>query len=236
MSDWAAKRFWKSTAAVETEGGYKIELDGRPVKTPAKVLLVLPTAEMAAAVASEWDAQVDLIDPLTMPVTRGANAAVDKVSVQKDEVVEMLAAYGDSDLLCYRAVGPEELIARQADVWDPLLSWAKTRFDVTLTSAEGVTHVPQNPENLARLHAELDRMTPYQIAAAHDLISLSGSLIIALAVIDGFLSAEQGWDVSRVDENWQFEQWGEDEDARALESIKRQAFHDAAKFYKMAAT
>jgi len=236
MSEWAAKRFWKSTAAVETEGGYKIELDGRPVKTPAKVLLVLPSAEMAAAVASEWDAQVDLIDPMTMPVTRGANAAIDKVSVQKSEVIEMLAAYGDSDLLCYRAAGPEELIARQAGVWDPLLSWAKTRFDVTLISAEGVMHVPQDPKNLARLQAELEQMTPYQIAAAHDLISLSGSLIIALAVIDGFLSAEQGWDASRVDENWQFEQWGEDEDARALESIKRQAFQDAAIFYKMATT
>jgi chaperone required for assembly of F1-ATPase len=236
MSEWAAKRFWKLTAAVETEGGYKIELDGRPVKTPAKVLLVLPTAEMAAAVASEWDAQVDLIDPLTMPVTRGANAAVDKVSVQKAEVIEMLAAYGDSDLLCYRAAGPIELIERHAAQWDPLLDWAKNAFDVALTSAEGVMHVPQNPDDLATLAAQLEQMTPYQIAAAHDLISLSGSLIIALAVIEGEITASQGWAVSRVDEEWQYEQWGEDDDARALESIKQQAFFDAAKFYKMALT
>ncbi|MEO9863766.1 MAG: ATP12 family protein [Yoonia sp.] len=236
MSDWAAKRFWKTTAAVECDGGYAIELDGRPVKTPAKVALVVPTADMAAAVASEWDAQVDLIDPTTMPVTRGANAAIDKVSVQKAEVVEMLAAYGDSDLLCYRAAGPAELIARQADHWDPLLQWAKGRFDADLKSAEGVMHVPQDGGALTRLKAELDAMTHFQIAAAHDLISLSGSLVIALAVIDGHLSEEDGWAVSRVDEEWQFEQWGDDDDARALESVKRQAFFDAANFYKMART
>lgn len=236
MSEWAAKRFWKATAAVETEGGYKIELDGRPVKTPAKTLLVVPSADMAAAVAAEWDAQQDLIDPLTMPVTRGANAALDKVSIQRDEVIEMLAAYGDADLLCYRAVGPEELIARQAAEWDPLLAWARDSFGVKLTTAEGVMHIAQDPRNLVRLTAELNKMTAFQIAAAHDLISLSGSLVIALAVIEKHLTAEQGWAVSRLDEEWQLEKWGEDEDARALESIKRQSFYDAAKFYQMAAT
>lgn len=234
MSEWAAKRFWKTAVAVQKEDGFTIALDGRPVKTPAKALLVLPTREMAQAVAAEWDAQVDLIDPLTMPVTRGANAAIDKVAVQKAEVVEMLAAYGDSDLLCYRAVGPSDLIARQAAVWDPLLEWTKQRFDVALITAQGVMHVPQDPQNLTRLTAELDKLTPYQIAAAHDLISLSGSLIIALAVMQNHITAENGWAVSRIDEEWQFEQWGEDDDARALESIKRQAFYDAANFYSMA--
>ena len=236
MSEWAAKRFWKATAAVETAGGYKIELDGRPVKTPAKTLLVLPTAEMAAAVASEWDAQDGEVDPMTMPVTRGANAAIDKVSVQQAEVIEMLAAYGDSDLLCYRAAGPEELIAKQAEAWDPLLAWAKDTFGVTLKTGEGVMHVAQDPRNLVLLTAELEKMTSYQIAAAHDLISLSGSLIIALSVVEKHLTAEQGWATSRVDEEWQFAQWGEDEDARALESIKRQAFYNAAKFYQMSVT
>lgn len=236
MSDWAAKRFWKTTAAVACDGGYKIELDGRPVKTPAKALLVVPSADMAAAISAEWDAQVDLIDPMTMPVTRGANAAIDKVTVQKAEVVEMLAAYGDSDLLCYRADGPEGLVTRQSETWDPLLAWAKDRFGVALICAQGVMHVPQKPDNLDRLTAELDQLTPFQIAAAHDLISLSGSLIIALAVMDGHLSATDGWAASRIDEEWQFEQWGEDDDDRALESVKRASFFDAANFYKMAMT
>ena len=236
MSEWAAKRFWKATAAVETEGGYKIELDGRPVKTPAKTLLVVPTAEMAAAVASEWDAQKDLIDPLTMPVTRGANAALDKVAIQRDEVIEMLAAYGDTDLLCYRAAGPEELITRQAVEWDPLLAWARKTYGVIMKTGEGVMHIAQDPRNLVRFTAELSKMTPFQIAAAHDLISLSGSMVIALAVIEKHLKVERGWAVSRIDEEWQFEKWGEDEDARALESIKRQSFSDAAKFYQMSVT
>jgi chaperone required for assembly of F1-ATPase len=236
MSEWAAKRFWKTSATVETDGGYKIELDGRPVKTPAKALLVLPTAEMAAAVASEWDAQEGKINPLSMPVTRGANASIDKVATQKDEVVNMLAAYGDSDLLCYRAVGPEELLALQIAQWDPLLAWAQSTYGISFKSREGVMHVPQDPRNVVRLTAELAQMTPFQIAAAHDLISLSGSLVIALAVTKTHLTAENGWAVSRVDEEWQFAQWGEDEDARTLESIKRQAFFDAAKFYNMATT
>lgn len=236
MSEWAAKRFWKAAAAVETEGGFKIELDGRPVKTPAKTLLVVPSADMAAAVAAEWDAQQDLIDPLTMPVTRGANAAIDKVATQRDEVIEMLAAYGDTDMLCYRAIGPEELIARQVAEWDPLLAWAKDTYGVTLKTREGVMHIAQDPRNLVQFTKELHQMTAFQIAASHDLISLSGSLVIALTVIEKHLTADQGWAVSRIDEEWQFEKWGEDEDARALESIKRQAFYDAAKFYQMSAT
>ena len=236
MSEWAAKRFWKATAAVETEGGYKIELDGRPVKTPAKTLLVVPSADMAAAVAAEWDAQHDLIDPLSMPVTRGANAAIDKVATQRDEVIEMLAAYGDTDLLCYRAVGPEELIARQVAAWDPLLAWATQTYGVTMKTGEGVMHIAQDPRNLVRFTAQLHQMSAFQIAASHDLISLSGSLVIALAVIEKQLTAEQGWAASRVDEEWQFEKWGEDEDARALESIKRQSFYDAATFHEMCVT
>lgn len=236
MSEWAAKRFWKATAAVETEGGFKIELDGRPVKTPAKTLLVLPTADMAAAVASEWDAQENEVDPMTMPVTRGANAAIDKVAIQRAEVIDMLAAYGDTDLLCYRAEGPDGLVERQGQAWDPLLAWAQDTYGVQMTVGAGVMHIAQDPRNLVRFTKELDEMTSFEIAAAHDLISLSGSLIIAFAVIQKHLTVENGWATSRIDEEWQFEQWGEDEDARALESIKRRSFFDAAKFYEMSVT
>lgn len=236
MSEWAAKRFWTQTAAVGVDGGFAIELDGRPVKTPAKATLILPTADMATAVAEEWDAQSGVIDPMKMPVTRGANAAIDKVTPQKAEVVSMLAAYGDSDLLCYRAAGPEELIATQAAQWDPLLDWAATTFGVNLRTAEGVMHVPQDTDAMARLAAEVDAMTPFQLAGAHDLISLSGSLVIALAVTKGHLSVEEGWLVSRVDEEWQISQWGEDDDARAQEQIKKAAFADAARFYVLSGT
>jgi len=233
MSEWAAKRFWKTTATVPVEGGYAIELDGRPVKTPAKAALVVPTAAMAAAVAAEWDAQSGEIDPLTMPVTRGGNAAIDKVATQKSEVVALLAAYGDSDLLCYRAAGPEALIAAQTAKWDPLLAWADATFGVRLRSAEGVMHVAQDPDGQARLTAELDKLSSFELAAAHDLIGLSGSLIIALAVMHKHVAPSDGWMISRVDEEWQFSQWGEDEDARAQEKIKFDAFMDAARFFEL---
>jgi len=236
MSEWAAKRFWTTTETVPVDGGFGIALDGRPVKTPAKVALVVPTQEMAAAIAVEWDAQSGEIDPGTMPVTRGANAAIDKVATQKDEVVALLAAYGDSDLLCYRAAGPEGLIDAQKAAWDPLLDWADGQFGVRLLTGEGVMHVPQDAEGQARLTAELTPMTPFQLAAAHDLISISGSLIIALAVVNDHVTPEDGWQISRVDEEWQFSQWGEDEDARMQEKVKKTAFLDAARFFRLSAT
>lgn len=233
MSDWAPKRFWKTTATVPVDGGFAIDLDGRTVKTPAKAPLVLPTAALAAAVAAEWDAQQDRIDPLSMPVTRGANAAIDKVAVQRSEVVAMLAAYGDSDLLCYRAAGPSELIALQVGVWDPLLDWAADTIGVRLRVGQGVMHVIQDADGQARLTAELDSLSPFELAAAHDLISLSGSLIIALAIMRRHIDVVEAWAASRVDEEWQVSQWGEDGEARQLERRKSEAFANAARFFEM---
>ncbi|WP_341368379.1 ATP12 family protein [Yoonia sp. BS5-3] len=233
MSDWKPKRFWKNASAGPCEGGYTVTLDDRPVKTPAKAALVVPTLALAEAIAREWDAQEEVLDPGTMPVTRGANAAVDKVSVQRAEVIAMLAEYGDSDLLCYRAAGPEGLIAQQAAAWDPLLDWAAETLNARLFVGEGVMHVAQKPEALERLRAELDKLSAFEIAAAHDLVSLSGSLVLALAVMKEAITPEKAWDVSRVDEHWQIAQWGEDEEAAAAELIKRAAFLDAARFYDM---
>ncbi len=233
MSDWKAKRFWKEAKPVQADGGFTVTLDGREVKTPAKAALVVPTLTMADAVAAEWDAQVDLIDPRTMPVTRGANAAIDKVATQFDEVVALLADYGDCDLLCYRAAGPQALVMRQAEHWDPLLDWAANTYGTRLFVGEGVMHVPQTRAAQARFRAELRALTSFQLAAAHDLISLSGSLVIALAVMRDQITPFDGWRYSRIDEHWQFEQWGHDEDAEAQEAIKHEAFLAAARFYTM---
>lgn len=236
MSEWKARRFWKEAKPVQSDGGFGIALDGREVKTPAKASLIVPTFTMAQAVAAEWDAQVDQIDPRTMPVTRGANAAIDKVSVQFDEVVDMLAEYGDSDLLCYRAVEPEGLVMRQAEHWDHLLDWTANTYGVRLFVGAGVMHVPQTRDGLSKLRAELAALTPFQIAAAHDLISLSGSLVIALAVMRDQIKPDDAWRISRLDEHWQIEHWGHDDDAAAQEMIKRDAFFDAHRFYRMTLT
>lgn len=233
MSDWKPKRFWKQADAVACDGGYTVHLDTRPVRTPAKAALVVPTQAMAEAIAQEWDAQTDAIDPRTMPVTRGANAAIDKLRVQRAEVVTLLAEYGGSDLLCYRAHAPESLVLRQAEAWDPMLRWADETLNVRLRVGLGVMHVAQDSDALDRLQSELAAFDDFALAALHDLISLSGSLILALAVIRDAIPPEEAWLRSRVDERWQAEQWGEDEEAAAAELIKRAAFLDAERFFRL---
>ncbi|MEJ6404089.1 ATP12 family chaperone protein [Yoonia sp. 2307UL14-13] len=231
MTEWKAKRFWKAAQVAPLDGGFTVQLDTRTVKTPAKAALKLPTEAMAHAIAAEWDAQVDFIDPRTMPVTRAANAAIDKVGAQREEVVASLAEYGDSDLLCYRAAGPEGLIGRQAAGWDPLLDWAAETFGARLWVGEGVMHVAQDPAVLDKLRRQVDSFDNFALAGVHDLISLSGSLILALAVTRDRLNPDEAWSLSRIDEDWQIAQWGDDEEASAAAAVKRQAFLDAARFY-----
>ena len=234
MSDWQPKRFWKQAQAEECDGGFTVKLDGRPVRTPAKAPLVVPTRMMADAIAQEWDAQEKLVDPRTMPVTRGANAAIDKVRTQRAEVIALLAEYGDSDLLCYRAAGPEGLITRQSEGWDPMLDWAADTLGARLFVGEGVMHVTQKPDALDRLTAEIAAFDDFALAGVHDLISLSGSLVLALAVTRDAIAVDDAWMLSRIDEHWQIEQWGEDEEAASAELIKKKAFEGAARFYRLA--
>ncbi len=236
MSEWKLKRFWKeaSADAEAGEGGFRVLLDGRAVRTPAKALLAVPTPEMASAIATEWNAQEKEIDPRVMPMTRAANAAIDKVAHQKGEVADMLAAYGDADLLCYRAKSPEELVARQAENWDPALAWAEAELGARLNVHVGVIHAPQPPEALARLSGQVHALDPFKLAAFHDLVSLSGSLVLGFAAARGWRDVDAIWQISRVDENWQQEQWGDDEEAAAEAAIKHRAFLDAKRFFDLA--
>ena len=232
-SAWAIKRFWTAANVVPTRDGFAIHLDDRPLRTPAKAAFFVPTRGLAALIAAEWDAQIDKVDPRTMPATRTANSAIDKVIPQKAEVAAMLAAYGGSDLLCYRADKPASLTERQAQRWDPLLDWAEQRFGARLATGPGVVPVAQDPVALALLTAEVDRQDAFQLAAFHDLVALSGSLVLALAVTDDRLSAEKAWALSRIDEDWQAEHWGKDDDATAMATIKHAAFLDAVRFHAL---
>lgn len=236
MSILKQKRFWKQAAVVENDGGYGVELDGRRVNTPNKTPLIVPTISMAQAIAAEWDAQPEKIDPLSMPVTRSANSALDKVLPQQAEVTAMLAEYGDSDLLCYRAAGPVELIAQQAAMWDDVLDWAATEFGGRLVVGEGVMHVAQDTVILQNLHAQVTAFDNFALVGVHDLVAISGSLILALAVTRGAVSVSDAWAKSRVDEHWQVSQWGHDDEASANESLKKQAFVHAEKFYRLSLT
>ncbi|SMX39130.1 ATP12 family chaperone protein [Maliponia aquimaris] len=234
MSEWALKRFWKAAEVVPEAEGYTVTLDGRGVRTPAKARLVVPTEALARAIAAEWQAQDQRVDPSTMPFTRMANSALDKVIPQHAEVADMLADYGDSDLLCYRATAPAALVDRQCAAWDPLLDWAATVHGARLLPVAGVMHRPQDPGALARLSQAVHAQSAFQLAAFHDLVSMSGSLVIALAVMQGARTAEEGWALSRIDESWQAEQWGADEEAEEVAERKRLEFLHAAVFHEMA--
>ncbi|WP_095587578.1 ATP12 family chaperone protein [Actibacterium ureilyticum] len=233
MSEWAAKRFWTLTGISALKDGYGVRLDGRPIRTPAKVPLVLPTRALAEAVAREWDAQDGVIDPQTMPLTRSANSAIDKVTPQYDSVAGIVSAYGDSDLLCYRAEGPEALQQRQAALWDPLLRWAHQAHAAPLSVTSGVMHVGQDKDSLARLDAAVRACSPWELTALHDLVALSGSLVIGLAAAAGAFPAAELWATSRVDELWQQEQWGEDDEATAQAALREKGFLQAMHFLEL---
>lgn len=233
MTGWAARRFWTAvTVAPAPDGGHAIRLDARPLRTPAKQLLILPTHALAEAVAAEWAAVEGPVDPRRMPFTRSANAAVDKVTPQFAEVAALVADYGGSDLLCYRAEAPEALAARQAAAWDPILDWAARRHDVRLTVTRGVVPVAQRPECLAKLAARVHATTPFELTALHDLVSLSGSLLIGLAATEPDADPEALWPLSRIDEDWQVESWGRDDSAAAAAEAKKHAFLHAHRFWQ----
>lgn len=231
MSEWKAKRFWKETTPAPVDGGWTVLLDGRAVNTPAKAALVVPTRILADAIAAEWDAQEGVIDPLSMPFTRTANAAIDKVVPQRAEVADMLAAYGDADLLCYRAEAPEKLMLRQARIWDPYLDWAAGALGARLHPRAGLMHAPQDEAALATLAQRTHALSAFQLASFHDLVSLSGSLILGFAAAQDFTAPEDVWAASRLDETWQEEQWGADEEAQDAVKIKKAAYLHAKTFF-----
>ena len=231
MSSWTAKRFWSAATVEPVAEGFTVRLDGRAVKTPAKAALIVPTQAMAQAIAAEWQAQGEKINPLTMPVTRSANAALDKVAAQRAEVAGLIAAYGETDLLCYRAERPEELCARQAEAWDAWLDWAAQSCGARLVVTRGVVPVEQPEETVAALHRRVTACDIWELAALHDLVAITGSLVLGLAVAGGRLSAAQAWDISRVDEEWQITQWGADEEAAEMAEVKKQALCHAERFW-----
>lgn len=233
MSGWAQKRFWKAASAEQVQGGYAVTLDGRRIKTPAKTPLVVPTLAMAQAIAAEWDAQRETVQPATMPLTRSANAAIDKVSIQKDEVADMLAAYADADLLCYRAEAPLKLVQRQSEAWDPALDWAEAEFGVRLMPRAGIIHVAQDASALNVLSHAVHSLNAFQLAGFHDLVALSGSLVLGFAAARDWKAVDEIWAISRIDDLWQEEQWGRDEMAHEQALYKQGEFRNAKAFFDL---
>ena len=196
-------------------GGYRVQLDGKPVRTPAKALLALPTRALAEAVAGEWAAQREHIDPATMPLTRLANSAIDGVQGREAEVRADIVRYAGSDLLCYRASEPEGLVRRQAEMWDPVLGWARDALGARFAVAEGLMPLAQPDAAISAIAAALEGFDAFSLAALHVMTTLTGSALLALAHARGRLTAEQAWTAAHVDEDWQIGKWGEDAEAAA---------------------
>lgn len=224
------KRFYQDAAVVAGESGFEIHLDGRPVRTPAREPLALPTHRLAEAVAEEWRAQGDVVDPRSMPFTGLANGAIDQIAPNRESFAAGIARYAESDLLCYRAEGPTELVVRESAAWDPLLEWAMARYDVAFRVTQGIIPVAQPDETLARLTGVVTAFDPFTLAGLSTLVTLSGSLVCGLAVVEGGHDADLIWTAAEIDEAWEVEQWGEDKEAAARSAKRRHEFAMARAF------
>jgi chaperone required for assembly of F1-ATPase len=221
------RRFYARAEAGQHDQGFVVLLDSRPARTPSKKLLAVPAHPLAAALAEEWANQADKIDPATMPLTRLVNTIVDGVSAHAEAVRTEIVKYAGSDLVCYRADFPAELMKRQAAAWDPVLDWAHRALGTRFFLAEGVMPVAQLPETLDRVARHVDRLDPFRLGSVHVMMTLTGSALLALAVQHGSIDAESAWVRAHVDEDFQIEQWGEDAEASERRS-RRKAEMDAA--------
>jgi len=227
------KRFWKEVAVAREDNGFGVTLDGRPLRTPARVPLLLPTEMLAEAVAAEWRDSPEEVDPRAMPLTGLANAAIDRVAPDRETFAADLARYGESDLLAYRAEGPSALVQRQAAAWDPLLQWARRRFDVDFAVTSGISFVAQPDDTVRRLAHAVASLDPFRLAALSPLVTIGGSLVAALATVEEEITPEDAWDAVAIDENWQLEKWGEDSEARLALDNRRRDFLAAPRFLSL---
>ncbi|MHA1569115.1 MAG: ATP12 family chaperone protein [Alphaproteobacteria bacterium] len=229
------KRFYEQVGTDRGAAGWEVHLDGRAVRTPAKAPLVLPGAALAEAIAGEWAAQEETVDPAAMPLLRLACTAIDRVAPRRDGVIDEIAAFGGSDLLCYRATEPDALVARQDAAWQPLLDWAAARLDARLRVTVGVAPVAQPDDALAALRAAVAGRDDMTLSGLHALAAATGSLILSLAILEGEIAADAVWGAAQLDEDWQIEKWGEDAEATAQRSALRADIDATLRFLALAA-
>ncbi len=207
------KRFYKDASVASKQDGYAVLLDGKPVRTPGGNALILPTEKLASAIAAEWRGQGDEIVPTTMPLLRLANTVIDGAAAKRDEVIGAILRFGENDLTCYRAHQPPELAARQKAGWDPVLDWLAQRHGAKLLVSHGLNHVDQPQAALATLRRLLEGLDGFTLAGLHVIASVTGSLALALTVLDDALSGARAFELSRIDETYQAEKWGQDAEA-----------------------
>ncbi len=234
MTDWRnLKRFYNEATAIKVDDGFTVVLDGKPVKTPGKRNLVVPFEAIAEAIAGEWQEQGETIDVPAMAMLRLAATAIDRVAINRGEVDAVTLKFAETDLLCYRAEEPPELVARQAKSWQPLLDWAGSNLQAPLVITEGIVPVVQPHEALNGLGAALTALSDLEVTAVSGIAAATGSLVIGLAVKHGRLSPKEAADVALLDEMFQMEQWGEDEITQERHAAIRQEINESARFLEL---
>lgn len=229
------RRFWKQADVLAEDGVWGVALDGKPVRTPARKPLLVPTRRLAEAIAEEWNACGDRVKPGDMRLTGIANAAIDHVAANRSQFAAALAQYAESDLTCYRAEGPPALAERRQTRWDKLLGWARRRFDIDFRTTTGLVHVPQPEPAVLQLSQAVAALDSFRLAGLSPLVTIGGSLVAALALLDESITAEQAWEAVTVDECWQLETWGSDTEAEAALEARRRDFFAAARFLELLA-
>lgn len=230
----AKRRFFADATVDHLTAGFALLLDGKPVKTPAKRAFVLPTRALAEAACEEWKSQGEEIDPATMPVTRLANTVIDGLADDVDAVAAAIAAFGETDLLCYRAAAPESLSRAQDEAWQPWLEWTASTYGARLKATTGLMPLHQRKADLDRLAAVVAGFSPWEMAALYEIVALTGSLVLGLAIAAEALDAEAAWDLAHMDEAHQAERWGSDAEAEERREVRRQSLLDAVRFLALA--
>jgi chaperone required for assembly of F1-ATPase len=226
------KRFYKSVSVTEKQG---IALDGRGVKTPLKAPLILPNSALAAAVAEEWEAQGEFINPHAMPLTKLANTAIDRATAEKTNIATEILEFAGSDMVCYRAEAPQGLVIRQTKHWDPVVAWAASELDARFTTVNTLSHVRQSDAALSAVEKHVVALDPFTFTAVHNLTTLTGSALLAIMLAADGISVENAWAAANVDEDWQIETWGRDDEAMGRRAGRHAEFSCCVKFARLAA-
>lgn len=228
-----SKRFYKAATAKQTPGGWQVQLDGRPVKTPAKAAFLLPNAALATAAAEEWQAQGERVDAHSMPLTSLAFTAIDLVAAQRAQLAEELADFARTDLLCYRVEYPESLVMRQNEQWQPLLDWAALQFDAPLVTTCSLSVVEQDAASLTALRRAIERHNDFELAALATVVRLSGSLVIGLAISHAHIDAVAAFETAELDQTFELERWGDDAEATAQREALKQELAACERFLEL---
>ncbi|MGY8986546.1 MAG: ATP12 family chaperone protein [Sphingomonadales bacterium] len=228
------RKFYKKVSTSQVEDGFLILLDGKPIKSPLGNIISVPTEDLAKAILGEWDVEGDEINPEIMLLTRFANTNFDKVRPQREAIVGEVSAFGGSDLLCYRASTPDDLVEAQSKEWDLILIWLKEELDVGLKTTSNVLHIEQNLEDLAKLQAIVNSLDTFILSAFYSVTSILGSLVLALALLKKKINVDEAWCASRVDENYQINAWGENLETMQKNKNDYKVLKSAVKFIKLA--